>query len=330
MAKKSFLKNKVVLVTGGTGTFGHAFVSRLLKEDQIKKLIVLSRDEFKQHHMQQKMKDPKGKLRFFLGDIRDKERLMRAFQGVDIVVHAAALKQVPAIEYNPEEAIKTNINGSQNVIDAALANNVEKCLLVSSDKAVQPINLYGATKFAAEKLFVAANMYRNPKQDTALSVIRYGNVVGSRGSFIELLRTQRETGVITLTHEKMTRFWIPIENVMSIVLETLERMQGGEIFVPKMKNMPIVDVIAMLTPECKIKTVGMRPGEKLHEVLVTEYEAPRTHDIGSAYVVRPEFKAEVYTAWVKKFPSARTDFIFSSDNASFLLTKKEAEKILTL
>lgn len=330
MAKHTFLKGKVVLVTGGTGTFGHAFVKRLLKEDQIKKLIILSRDEFKQHHMQQQMADPKQKLRFFLGDIRDKDRLMRAFQGVDIVVHAAALKQVPAIEYNPEEAIKTNINGSQNVIDAALANNVEKCLLVSSDKAVQPINLYGATKFAAEKLFVAANAYRNEKHDTALSVIRYGNVVGSRGSFIELLRTQRQTGTITLTHEKMTRFWIPVEKVMDIVLETIEKMQGGEIFIPKMKNMPIVDVIALLTPECKIKTVGMRPGEKLHEVLVTEYEAPRTYDIGNAYVVRPEFGSDAYTKWLTKHRKARTDFVFSSDNASFLLTKKEAAEILKL
>src|SRR6185437_4679772 len=168
---------------------------------------------------------------------------------------------VPAIEYNPLEAVKTNIDGSQNVIDAALDNNVEKCLLVSSDKAVQPINLYGATKFAAEKLFVAANAYRNDKHNTAFSVIRYGNVVGSRGSFIELLRTQRQTGVITLTHEAMTRFWIPITKVMDIVIETLGFMQGGEIVIPKMKNMPIVDVIAMLTPEAKIKTIGMRPGE---------------------------------------------------------------------
>jgi UDP-N-acetylglucosamine 4,6-dehydratase len=330
MAQKSFLKGKAVLITVGTGTFGHAFVSRLLKEDQIKKLIILSRDEFKQHHMQQQMRDPKKKLRFFLGDIRDKERLMRAFQGVDVVVHAAALKQVPAIEYNPEEAIKTNINGSQNVIDAALANGVEKCLLVSSDKAVQPINLYGATKFAAEKLFVAANAYRNDDHNTAFSVIRYGNVVGSRGSFIELIRTQRETGVITLTHEKMTRFWIPIERVMDVVLECLEVMRGGEIFVPKMKNMPVVDVIKLLTPEAKIKTIGMRPGEKLHEVLVTEYEAPRTKDIGRLYAIQPEFDNSHYTQWLDgKKPAAR-DFIFASDNPTFLLSQKEAGEILSL
>jgi UDP-N-acetylglucosamine 4,6-dehydratase len=330
MAQKSFLKGKVVLITGGTGTFGHAFVSRLLKEDQVKKLIILSRDEFKQHHMQQQMRDPRKKLRFFLGDIRDKERLTRAFQGVDVVVHAAALKQVPAIEYNPEEAIKTNINGSQNVIDAALANGVEKCLLVSSDKAVQPINLYGATKFAAEKLFVAANAYRNDERNTAFSVIRYGNVVGSRGSFIELIRTQRETGIITLTHEKMTRFWIPIERVMDVVLECLEVMHGGEIFVPKMKNMPVVDVIKLLTPEAKIKTIGMRPGEKLHEVLVTEYEAPRTKDIGRLYAIQPEFDNSRYTKWLDgKKPAAR-DFIFASDNSAFLLSQEEAREILSL
>lgn len=330
MAKQSFFKNKTVLITGGTGTFGHAFVTRLLKEDEVKKLIILSRDEFKQHHMQQQVADPKNKLRFFLGDIRDKERLTRAFQGVDVVVHAAALKQVPAIEYNPLEAIKTNINGSQNVIDAALDCKVEKCLLVSSDKAVQPINLYGATKFAAEKLFVAANAYRGEEYNTAFSVIRYGNVVGSRGSFIELLRTQRKTGVITLTHEKMTRFWIPIERVMDVVLECLEIMNGGEIFVPKMKNMPVMDVIKLLTPEAKIKTIGMRPGEKLHEVLVTEYEAPRTKDIGRLYAVKPEFDNAHYTKWLDGKKAASKDFIFASNNPVFLLSPKEAREILKL
>ncbi len=195
---------------------------------------------------------------------------------------------------------------------------------------MQPINLYGATKFAAEKLFVAANAYRNKEHDTVLSVIRYGNVVGSRGSFIELLRSQRQTGVITLTHEKMTRFWIPIDKVMDVVLDTIHRMRGGEIFIPKMKNMPIVDVIGLLTPKCKIKTIGMRPGEKLHEVLVTEYEAPRTYDVESTYVVKPEFGSDAYTNWLKKYPKAKTDFVFASDNKSFLLSKKEAGEILKL
>ena len=328
--RESSLKNKTVLITGGTGTFGHAFAERLIRDNQVKKLIVFSRDEFKQHQMERNMPDPNKKLRFFIGDVRDKERLMRAFAGVDVVVHAAALKQVPAVEYNPTEAIKTNINGSQNVIDAALDNQVEKVLLVSSDKAVQPINLYGATKLAAEKLFVAANVYRGDIHPTALSVVRYGNVVGSRGSFIELLRTQRETGTVTLTHKKMTRFWITIENVMDVVLASLSLMQGGEIFVPKMGNMPVYDVVKMLTPECKIKVTGIRPGEKLHEVLITEYEAPRAHDIVYAYVIKPEFLPSSTTLWIDKKPRVDAGFIFASDNPVFRLTDKEAKEILTL
>lgn len=326
----TFLKGKTVLVTGGTGTFGQALVARLIRENQIQKLIIFSRDEFKQHQMQQKTVDPHKKLRFFIGDVRDRERLERAFNGVDIVVHAAALKQVPATEYNPTEAIKTNINGSQNVIDAALDAHVEKVLLVSSDKAVQPINLYGATKLAAEKLFVAANVYRGDTNNTAFSVVRYGNVVGSRGSFVELLRTQRQTGTITLTHEKMTRFWITIEKVMDVVLENLSLMQGGEIFVPKMGNMPVYDVVKMLTPECKIKVTGIRPGEKLHEVLITEYEAPRAHDIGYAYVIKPEFLPSATTAWIDKKPRVDADFVFASNNAVFQLKKEHARKILVL
>jgi UDP-N-acetylglucosamine 4,6-dehydratase/5-epimerase len=330
MTTHAFLKGKTVLVTGGTGTFGQAFVSRLLRNNHVKKVIVFSRDEFKQHQMQHRMPDPRKKLRFFIGDVRDRERLERAFSGVDIVVHAAALKQVPAIEYNPTEAIKTNINGSQNVIDAALNAQVKKVMLISSDKAVQPINLYGATKLAAEKLFVAANVYHGDKYVTAFSVVRYGNVVGSRGSFVELLRTQRESGTITLTHEKMTRFWITIETVMDVVLESMSLMQGGEIFVPKMGNMPVYDVVKMLTPECKIKVTGIRPGEKLHEVLVTEYEAPRTHDIGYAYVIKPEFLAGAKTAWVDKKQLVGDDFIFASNNAVFQLKKEHAKKILVL
>lgn len=326
----TFLKGKTVLVTGGTGTFGQAFVGRLLQDNQVKKLIIFSRDEFKQHQMQQKISDPHKKLRFFLGDVRDRERLQRAFTGVDIVVHAAALKQVPATEYNPTEAIKTNINGSQNVIDAALDANVEKVILISSDKAVQPINLYGATKLAAEKLFVAANVYRGDTFNTAFSVVRYGNVVGSRGSFIELLRAQRETGTITLTHDKMTRFWINIESVMDVVLESLSLMKGGEIFVPKMGNMSVYDVVKMLTPECKIKVTGIRPGEKLHEVLITEYEAPRAHDIGYAYVIKPEFLPRAATAWIDSKPHVKDDFIFASNNIVFQLKEEHAKKMLVL
>lgn len=329
--KSSFLAGKTVLVTGGTGTFGTTFVKKLLTEGHAKKIIVFSRDELKQSRMQAEIEDTEGKLRFFLGDVRDLPRLTLAFQGVDVVVHAAALKQVPATEYNPSEAVKTNILGSQNVIDAALANNVEKALLVSTDKAVQPINLYGATKLAAEKLFVAANAYRNEGHDTAFAVVRYGNVVGSRGSFIELIRTQRAAGVITLTHDKMTRFWITIDKVMDVILDSLSRMHGGEIFIPKMGNMPVVDVIKMLAPECSITTIGMRAGEKLHEVLVTEYESPRTKDIGYAYVVRPEFSfVSAYSTWLEEMPDAAKDFIFASDNTIFQLTDEEAKETLKL
>lgn len=329
-AARAFLKGKTVLITGGTGTFGQAFVARLIQDNQAKKIIVFSRDEFKQHQMRQKIADPHKKLRFFIGDVRDLSRLRRAFEDVDVVVHAAALKQVPAIEYNPTEAIKTNIDGSQNVIDAALDTRVGKVLLISSDKAVQPINLYGATKLAAEKLFVAANVYRVDKHSTTFSVVRYGNVVGSRGSFIELLRTQRETGTITLTHEKMTRFWITIESVMDVIVESLSLMHGGEIFVPKMGNMSVVDVVRMLTPECKVKITGIRPGEKLHEVLITEYEAPRAHDIGYAYVIKPEFLSPAMTSWIDRAPRVKTGFIFASDNVVFQLKKEHARKILVL
>ncbi len=323
------LKGKTVLITGGTGTFGNALVTRLLKEDTAKKIIIFSRDEFKQSKMQAAYHDPKKKLRFFLGDIRDLSRLKRAFQGVDIVVHAAALKQVPATEYNPFEAVQTNIIGSQNVVDAALDSGVEKAILISSDKAVQPVNLYGATKLAAEKLFVAANFYRNPTHDTAFSVVRYGNVVGSRGSFIELLRTQRESGTITLTDERMTRFWITIDRVMDIVLGALDQMDGGETFVPKMKNMAIIDVIKLLTPDCKVRLVGIRPGEKVHEVLVTEHEALRTRDLPDAYVIEPEFLAD-RGDWLKKKTRVAPDLNFASNNPAFLLSEKEARSILIL
>lgn len=331
MNKSAFLRGKTVLVTGGTGTFGTAFVTRLLAEDEVKKVIVFSRDEFKQSKMQTELTDSKNKLRFFLGDVRDLPRLMLAFDGVDVVVHAAALKQVPATEYNPAEAVKTNILGTQNVIDAALERRVDRVLLISTDKAVQPINLYGATKLAAEKLIVAANAYRSDTRVTRFAVARYGNVIGSRGSLIEVVAKQRETGVVTLTHEKMTRFWIRVESVMDVILESLERMGGGEIFVPKMGNMPVYDVIKLLAPECEVKTVGIRPGEKLHEVLVTEYEAPRTKDIGNLFVIRPEFTFDQEAlAWLDTYPDAAKDFVFASDTPHFLLTSDEAKAILAV
>ncbi|OGG73878.1 UDP-N-acetylglucosamine 4,6-dehydratase (inverting) [Candidatus Kaiserbacteria bacterium RIFCSPLOWO2_01_FULL_54_20] len=319
----TFLKGKTILITGGTGTFGHALVARLLIEKAVRKIIILSRDELKQSQLQH-LYPNESRLRYFLGDVRDKERLMRAFRGVDIVVHAAALKQVPATEYNPFEAVKTNIVGTQNVIDAAIDQKVLKVLLVSSDKAVEPINLYGATKMCAEKLCVAANVYG--AGSTALSVIRYGNVIGSRGSLVELIEKQRAGGVITITDGRMTRFWINIHQVMDIVLECLDVMKGGEIFVPKMKSAPVRDVMELIAPDCKIKTIGIRPGEKIHEMLITQYECGRTHELAHMYVIRPEFGA-YDPAWLARTPAIPKDFSYGSGNKDFKLTEAEAKTL---
>lgn len=326
MAKESFLKDKVILVTGGTGTFGRAFVARVLKDSTVKKVIIFSRDELKQSEIAA-MYPSEPRLRYFIGDIRDPERLRRAFQGVDIVVHAAALKQVPATEYNPFEAVQTNIIGSKNVIDAALDCGVSKTILVSSDKAVEPINLYGATKLSAERLFVAANSYSGTSGD-AFSVIRYGNVIGSRGSLVEMVQRNRAKGVITLTDKEMTRFWIRIEQVMEMVLEAIERMQGGEIFVPKMKNMSVSGVIRLIAPECKLKVIGIRPGEKLHETLITSYEVKRTKELKTMYVIAPEFtNGEI--AWLKRYPSVARTMSYASNNKKYLLKIKEAQALFT-
>lgn len=323
---KSSFARKTILITGGTGTFGRACVARLLKEP-VKKVIVFSRDELKQSQLQQAYQGEK-RLRFFLGDIRDKDRLLRAFSGVDYVIHAAALKQVPATEYNPFEAVKTNIIGTQNVADAAIDVGVSKVLLVSSDKAVEPVNLYGATKLAAERLFIAANSYSGAAE-TALSVIRYGNVIGSRGSLIELIENRRHLGVIPLTHEEMTRFWISIDSVMEIVLDALVEMRGGELFVPKMKNAPVKEVIQLLAPECSIKIVGVRPGEKMHETLLTEYEKTRAYELDRMLVIRPEFM-EYDAAWLKRIPRVADDFSYVSSSLQMRMSAAEAKKIFGL
>lgn len=314
-----FLKGKTVLITGGTGTFGRAFVARALKIPGVSRIIIFSRDELKQSEMRAQYID-EPRLRFFVGDVRDQERLKRAFAGVDIVVHAAAMKRVESIEYNPFEAVQTNIVGTKNVIDAALDCGVSKVLLVSSDKAVEPVNLYGATKLAAEKLVVAANAYAGEKK-AAFSVVRYGNVIGSRGSFVELISRQRQTGIITLTHKDMTRFWIRIESVMDVVLECLSLMQGGEIFVPKMKNLGVASMAAMLAPECRHKVVGMRPGEKLHEMLITQYEAPRTKELARMYAIMPPDRD---IEWLVRYRTAPGGLSYRSDNKKFQLSNKEA------
>ncbi len=279
------LEGKTILVTGGTGSFGRRFLATALREHRPRKLIVFSRDELKQHEMRLAGYDDE-RLRYFIGDVRDLERLRRAMAGVDVVVHAAALKQVPACEYNPIEAVLTNVMGGRNVIDAALDHGVEKVVAISTDKAVNPINLYGATKLVAEKLFVQANAYRG-EGPTRFSCVRYGNVVGSRGSVIPLFRQQRKTGKLTITDPRMTRFWITIEQGVQLVIDSIERMRGGEVFIPKIPSMNIMDLARAMAPDCAIDHVGIRPGEKLHEVLISADESRQAVELDDVFVIQP-------------------------------------------
>lgn len=279
------LDDKTILITGATGSFGQCFARRLLNDANPRKVIVFSRDELKQHEMRLAgFDDPR--LRFFLGDVRDVDRLRRSMVGVDVVVHAAALKQVPACEYNPFEAIQTNIMGARSVIEAALDREVEKVIALSTDKAVSPVNLYGATKLVAEKLFVQANAYSGAGK-TRFSCVRYGNVVGSRGSVIPLFLKQREQGKITITDPRMTRFWITLDQGVDLVLRGLQEMSGGEVFIPKIPSMNILDLAEAIAPDCEVETIGIRPGEKLHEVLISEDESRQTVEIEDMYIITP-------------------------------------------
>lgn len=309
------LNNKTVLITGGTGSFGQKFTQLALERYKPKKLIIFSRDELKQFEMRSVFPENKyPNIRYFIGDVRDKERLMRAFDGVDIVIHAAAIKQVPAAEYNPLEAIKTNILGAANIIDAALDCKVERVIALSTDKAANPINLYGATKLCSDKLFVAANSYAGAK-NTIFSVVRYGNVVGSRGSVIPFFQKMKSTGVLPITDKRMTRFWITLEQGVEFVFRSLERMTGGEIFVPKIPTMNIMDLAAALAPECKHDFVGIRPGEKLHEILVPEDDARRTLEFKDYFIICPELG--FWKLDEKKHGQARPcadGFSYTSDN----------------
>jgi len=278
-------QESVVLVTGGTGSFGKKFTEIMLRDYHPKKLIIFSRDELKQHEMRISGFDHPS-LRYFIGDVRDRDRLRRAMNGVDIVVHAAALKQVPACEYNPIEAIMTNVMGARNVIDAALDMGVKKVMALSTDKAVNPINLYGATKLCAEKLFVQSNAYAGGT-GTRFSCVRYGNVVGSRGSVIPLFLEQRRNGKVTVTDRRMTRFWITLEQGVRFVIRCLEQMQGGEVFVPKIPSTNIMDLVQAIAPGCEVEYIGIRPGEKLHEVLISEDEARHTLELEDMFVIQP-------------------------------------------
>ncbi len=276
-------QKKVILITGGTGSFGQAFVRLMLKNHKPKKLIVFSRDEMKQYEMKKVLND--RCMRYFIGDVRDPDRLHRAFHGVDIVVHAAALKIVPTAEYNPFEVVKTNVIGGENVINIAIDNDVEKVIALSTDKAANPINLYGATKLCAEKMFIAANHYS--PDGTKFSVVRYGNVFGSRGSVVPLFRECRKTGVVPITDKKMTRFWISLRQGAEFVLRCLKEMNGGEIFIPKIPSIRIVDLAEAVVPRCKFKVIGIRPGEKVHETLVSSEEGLDAYEGQDRYVLHP-------------------------------------------
>ena len=283
------MNNKVVLITGGTGSFGKCCVRSILDNYKPAKVIVFSRDELKQFEMQQSFSASQNQyLRFFIGDVRDKDRLYRAFSGVDIVIHAAAMKQVPAAEYNPFEAVKTNIIGAQNVIDAAIDQNVKKVIALSTDKAANPVNLYGATKLCSDKIFIAGNSYSGKKVQTIFSVVRYGNVIGSRGSVIPFFLRKKNTGVLPITDPRMTRFWITLEQAVEFVFFCLEKMIGGELFVPKLPSMNIADLATAICPSCRHDIVGIRPGEKLHEVMIPADEARMVLEFDDYYVIQPD------------------------------------------
>lgn len=319
------LQDKVILVTGGTGSFGQKFTEIVLKEYNPKVIRIFSRGEFLQHEMQKRFNDNE-RLRFLIGDVRNRERVYRAMSEVDIVVHAAALKQVPTCEYNPIEAVKTNIDGAINVTDAAIDNGVEKAIAISSDKAVHPVNLYGATKLVMERLFIQANVYTGPRK-TCFSCVRYGNVVGSRGSVVPLFLEQRKNAVITLTDEKMTRFWMSLEQGVRLVIDSIDRMHGGEIFIPKIPSMKITDLADTIAPGAKKKVIGIRPGEKLNEILLIDEEARHSKEFDNYFVVEPEFPF-----WEKDNFREGTylpvGFRYTSDNNSQWLTNDELKAIV--
>ncbi len=317
---------KVILITGGTGSFGKKLTRIMLDEYNPSKIIVFSRDELKQHEMRASGYDAPN-LRYFIGDVRDLDRLRRAFDGVDIVIHAAALKQVPACEYNPMEAIKTNILGSSNVIDAALDAGVERVVALSTDKAVNPVNLYGATKLAAEKLFIQSNSYAGGRK-TRFACVRYGNVVGSRGSVVPVFLRQRENGEVTITDDRMTRFWISLEQGVRFVIRCAEQMHGGEVFVPKIPSMSIIDLAKSIAPDAKVNVIGIRPGEKLHEVLISEDEARTTVELDDMYVVQPAEALWFGHDWEKQGKIISDEFRYASNSNTQWLDVSQINSII--
>ena len=324
MAPSSQLEGKVVLVTGATGSFGNAFVARLLADHNPAAIRLYSRDELKQYDVGRRF-DGDSRLRFLLGDVRDLPRLSMATRGVDVIVHAAALKQVPACEYNPFEAVQTNVTGAQNIVTAAIQNDVPLTLALSTDKAVNPVNLYGATKLCAEKIFTQGNAYAAESR-AKFANVRYGNVVGSRGSVVPLFKAQAARGVVTITDERMTRFWLTLDQAVDIVVDALAHMGGGETFVPRIPSMRVTDMAEALAPDAERRTIGVRPGEKLHEVLITEDESHHSFETDNGFVILPE-----YASWpLREVEGGRRlpeGFRFASDNNDWWMSVDELRQM---
>ena len=322
------LNGKNILITGGTGSFGKKCAETILSSYKPKRLVIFSRDELKQFEMAQIFSKEKYQcMRYFIGDVRDKERLYRAFQGVDFVIHAAALKQVTTAEYNPFEAVKTNILGAQNVINVAIDQGVKRVIALSTDKAANPVNLYGATKLCSDKLFIAGNAYVG-RDDTRFGVVRYGNVLGSRGSVIPFFLKKKSEGTLPLTDPRMTRFWITLEQGAKFVLKCLETMVGGELFVPKIPSMNMMDLAKAICPECKTEIIGIRPGEKLHEVMVPKDDAHRTLEYEDYYLIQPDFRFFGRRFNIEKGKQVSNDFEYSSDTNPWKLSVKEAREMI--
>ena len=321
------LNNKTILITGGTGSFGKAFTKYVLEHYNPKKIIIYSRDEFKQFIMQNEFKEHLSKLRFFIGDVRDKERLVRAFNGVDYVIHAAAMKQVPACEYNPAEAIKTNIHGAQNIIDAALDTNVKKVIALSTDKAVNPVNLYGGTKLVSDKLFIAANAYAGDK-DICFAIVRYGNVAGSRGSVIPFFHNIIKNGgtQLPITDYRMSRFWISLQQGVELVIKALEEAKGGETFISKIPSFKITDLAQAMLPGCEMPEVGIREGEKLHEIMITVEDSMTTYEYDKHFIVYPQMVWSVNKRAVPTGKKVPEGFSYSSGNNDWWMSVEEIKE----
>jgi len=329
----SRLKGKIVLVTGGSGSFGRAFVKRALQEQEPAKVIVFSRDEWKQWEMQNDFSEHDSeRLRFFLGDVRDKERLHRALNDVQVVVHAAALKQVPAAEYNPTEFVQTNIHGAMNVIDASIDRGVEHLIALSTDKSVNPVNLYGATKLCSDKLFLAANAYTGKARKPKMSVVRYGNVLGSRGSLLPFWQQLIQKGAkeLPVTDPEMTRFWIPLQDAVDFVTKCFSEMQGEELFVPKMPSVKITEMAKAIAPDLPIKIIGIREGEKLHELLISPDESHYTLEMKDHFLLLPPIYAKTFEERSKRRGGTKVDasFSYTSNNNPHLLNAAELKKII--